>query len=74
MAAASKCKSEKCNRVGGKVGNAVTINRLLIVHFGIVPCGGAGVDESLGVEQPWEQSLLSSSVSCSPGSGASVQR
>ena len=45
------------------MGNAVTINRLLIVVcFCIVQWGGRGaeVDESLGAEQPWEQRLLSS--------------
>lgn len=55
------------------MGNAVKINRLLIVCFGIVQGGeevGVGVDGSLGAEQPWEQRLLSSSVLCSPGSGA----
>lgn len=44
------CKCEIVN-----VGNAVTVNRLLIVCFGIVQGGeevGVGVDGSLGAEQP----------------------
>ena len=36
--------------------------------------GGAGVDGSLGAEQPWEQRLLSTSVFCSLGSRAGVLR
>ena len=58
-AAASFCKcarGERGNREGGEVGNAVKINRLLIVCFGIVQggeVGGVGVDGSLGAEQPY---------------------